>query len=292
MLELQIQMDNVITVQLHDITPHYYALHRIRSHRLWNFPRHRHTGVLEFYYLFEGEVTHHFDDCDFTMKEGDFMMIQEDEYHSMSGRNFDFFNLILPLNYWKILEDTLGLKKLFQPGTHEQRFVTHFQRSQQGRFLDDLERLFLYQKTGYGDILLTRFLFTLASEIKGPPKIGHKREIRSETPPWMKTLFMEVDGRMGEPLSVKDLSELSSRSPEHLSRSFRKHLGMTPSTWLNRQKLDRAALMLEHSNTAVLDIALSLGFDNLGYFYRLFKDRFGIPPAEYRKKRSLVYYGD
>jgi len=285
-------MEDVVTVQLHDITPNKYVLHRIRSHRHWTFPRHRHCEVFEFYYLFEGEVTHHFDGYDYIMKEGDFVMIHEEEYHSMSGRDFDFFNLILPLDFWDALMDTLDLRDLFRPGLNSPRFLTHFPISRQSWILEDLERLFLYQKTGYGDILLSRFFLNLASEISGPPEVGMKKEVGIEIPSWMKNLLLEVDGKMGDRLTVRDLSTLSSRSSEHLSRSFRKYLGMTPSTWLNHQKLERAALMLEHSNTAVLDISLSLGFDNLGYFYRLFKNRFGIPPAEYRKKKSLVYYGD
>ncbi len=285
-------MEDLITVQLQDILPNKFILYRIRSHRPWTFPRHRHCRVFEFYYLFEGEVTHHFDGYDTVMKEGDFLMIHEDEYHSMSGRNFDFFNLILPQEYWDRLLGVLDLGTLFQPDPREHRFSARFPGTQQGWILEDLERLFLYQKTDYGDILLGRFILNLASRIKGLPEIGRKKEEVSEIPSWMKTLFLEVEGRMGDQLTVKNLSELTSRTPEHLSRSFRKHLGMTPSTWLNRQKLDHAALLLEHTNTAVLDIALSLGFDNLGYFYRLFKARFGIPPAVYRKEKSHVYYGD
>jgi AraC family cel operon transcriptional repressor len=285
-------MNEVVTVQVKDILPHKYVLHRIRSHRQWTFPRHRHQQVFEFYFLFEGEVLHHFDDFDFSMGVGDFLMIKEEDFHSLSGRTFDFFNLILPLEYWDAFLSSLNLRGLFESSEKEGRFFTHFSREQQVWVLEDLERLFLYQKTDYGDILLSRFLLSLASELLGPPETGSQADTSPVAPPWMRALLLEMDSRKIESMTVKDMAVLSDRTPEHLSRTFRKYLGITPSSWLNQQKLERAALMLEHSNSAVMDIVLSLGFDNLGYFYRLFKKQFGIPPVEYRKAKSLVPHGD
>ena len=51
-------MEKVVTVQLEDIRPFRYILHRIRTHNGWSFPRHKHNKVFEFYYLFEGSLTH------------------------------------------------------------------------------------------------------------------------------------------------------------------------------------------------------------------------------------------
>jgi AraC-like DNA-binding protein len=226
------------------------------------------------------------------MGEGDFLMIREEDFHSLSGRNFDFFNLILPLQFWDTLLDSLNLRKLFESKVSQGRFFTHFLREQQSWVLEDLERLFLYQKTEYGDILLSRFLLSLASELIGPPETLAEKEASPVLPSWLKSLMLELESRKVESLTVRGMADISSKSPEHLSRTFRKYLGMTPSSWLNQQKLDRAALMLEHSNSAVMDIALSLGYDNLGYFYRLFTKRFAVPPVEYRKNYSLVPYGD
>lgn len=281
-------MEDVVTIQSQDITPFNYALHRITAHRPWSFSRHRHQGVFELYYLFEGELSHHFDDLDIVMKEGDLLSINEEDYHSLTGRGFDFYNLILPLEYWNRLLDSFHLREIFETKAIEGRLYTHFSKDDRSGILNDLEQLFLYQKSEYGDILLSRFLLSLAAELLGPPDSEDKRD--QVLPLWLKTLMLEVDGRMGDQLTVKDMSDLSGKSPEHLSRSFRRFLDTTPSSWLNRQKMERAALMLEHSNTAVLDISLSLGFDNLGYFYRLFRKQFGVPPVVYRKENA-VYQG-
>ena len=42
--------------------------------------------------------------------------------------------------------------------------------------------------------------------------------------------------------------------------------------------------LLVSSESSILDIAAESGFDNLSYFNRMFKKRFGMTPREYRKK--------
>jgi AraC family cel operon transcriptional repressor len=277
-------MEEVITVQDYDIEPYRYVLHRIQANRRWSFPRHNHSRVFEFYYLFQGELVQGFDSGELVMREGDFVSIGEKEFHDVRGRNFDFFNLILTVEYWERLQDTLGLRPVFE--AHSKGGRLSVKLLPKPWVAEELEQLFLYQKSRYGDILLARFFLNLAAELQGPPDMTGEGD--RNMPLWMKSLILEVEGRCSEILKVGDLARLADRSPEHLSRSFRMFLGKTPSAWLNEQKLERAALLLEHSNTAVLDIALSLGFDNLGYFYRLFKQRYSCPPAEYRRNHSLI----
>lgn len=277
-------MEEVITVQAGDIEPHTYVLHRIQTNKTWSFPRHNHSKVIEFYYLFQGELVQGLDSGDLTMSEGDFVYIAEKEFHDVKGRSFDFFNLILTVEYWDRLQDFLGLRPVFEAHSPGGRLWVKLFRKPW--VAEELEQMFLYQKSRYGDILLARFFLNLAAELQGPPDMTGKGN--RDMPLWMKSLILEAEGRCTEILKVGDLARMADRSPEHLSRSFRTFLGKTPSGWLNDQKLERAALLLEHSNAAVLDIALSLGFDNLGYFYRLFKQRYAVPPAEYRRSHSLI----
>jgi AraC-like DNA-binding protein len=72
--------------------------------------------------------------------------------------------------------------------------------------------------------------------------------------------------------------------PSHLSRSFRRHLGCTPSTFLARLRLDRAERLLAQTNQPVGDIIERVGFASPNYFHKLFRARQGLSPLEYRRR--------
>ena len=82
------------------------------------------------------------------------------------------------------------------------------------------------------------------------------------------------------------LAELAHRSPEHINRTIRKHLGITTTELINDLRLDRAARLLRMTNRPIVAIAQDCGIEHLGYFYRLFKNRFGLPPRRYRTQQQ------
>ncbi|MEM6394430.1 MAG: AraC family transcriptional regulator [Planctomycetota bacterium] len=81
------------------------------------------------------------------------------------------------------------------------------------------------------------------------------------------------------------LIQYADRSREHLARTLKQHLGLSPSQWITQQRLDHAALRLRMSRDPILHIALDLGYDNLSHFYRLFKRRFQCTPRQFRQRQ-------
>ena len=74
----------------------------------------------------------------------------------------------------------------------------------------------------------------------------------------------------------------AGRGHEHVCRMARKHLGMSPSTYVNRIRMQHAALMLAGSDRAIQDISADCGIENLSYFYRVFQRQYGTTPRQYR----------
>ena len=85
-------------------------------------------------------------------------------------------------------------------------------------------------------------------------------------------------------LGISKMIELSEKTPEHLSRSTKKYLGMTPSEYINNLRLNFAANQLLTTSNSVLDICFDCGFENTVYFHKKFKERFGMSPGQFRKK--------
>ncbi|MGG1555930.1 AraC family transcriptional regulator [Paenibacillus ferrarius] len=87
---------------------------------------------------------------------------------------------------------------------------------------------------------------------------------------------------------VNALYQSAPCSPEHVARCWKKYYQVTPTHWINEQRLTYAADLIEHSDMEILDICFHCGFGSLSYFYRRFKERFSCTPIAYREKHGKL----
>ncbi|SFM22729.1 Helix-turn-helix domain-containing protein [Paenibacillus sp. 1_12] len=87
-----------------------------------------------------------------------------------------------------------------------------------------------------------------------------------------------------KPLELQQLAGICLVHPAHLSRQFRKETGMTLTDYQNKTRIDQAKLLLKKENTSIDWIAGQVGFDDAGYFTRIFNKLEGMTPSKYRKE--------
>ncbi len=85
-------------------------------------------------------------------------------------------------------------------------------------------------------------------------------------------------------ISLEDLAERFFISKFHLSREYKKIYGNTIGSELTYQRISHAKSMLRFSDDSIDTIALSCGFQDSGYFIKVFKKAENMTPLEYRKK--------
>ena len=56
--------------------------------------------------------------------------------------------------------------------------------------------------------------------------------------------------------------------------------------YLNDYRLGMAGQMLKENTDSILEIAQNAGFENLSYFNRMFKRKYGVTPGQYRKDEN------
>lgn len=86
-----------------------------------------------------------------------------------------------------------------------------------------------------------------------------------------------------------ELSELAGQLHYDLfwlSRMIKKTTGKTYTELIQSRRLNQASFLLLNTDMPVADIGYAVGYDNLSYFHRIFKGRFGDSPKQYRMKAS------
>lgn len=86
---------------------------------------------------------------------------------------------------------------------------------------------------------------------------------------------------MDQKITLVEISERLYLNSSYFSRLFKKETGENFIEYVNRVKMERAKELLNESDKTIDDIAQSLGYDNKGYFVKVFKDHYGVPPSRY-----------
>jgi AraC family cel operon transcriptional repressor len=107
-------------------------------------------------------------------------------------------------------------------------------------------------------------------------------------PDWLETAMRRYTGEEFVSGGLETFFRLAGRSPEHVSRVMRKELDTCPSEWINRKKIEYARRLLEVGSAPVVDVASEAGFENLSYFYRLFKKNYGVSPKRFRSEHNRL----
>lgn len=97
-----------------------------------------------------------------------------------------------------------------------------------------------------------------------------------------KYLMEHMDSR----ITIQQLAEEFHVSQTQLKNIFRGVYGVSVYSYIRRQKMQAAAVLLKQSDDTILKIAGKYGYDNGSKFAKAFKDTFGMTPNEYRKAES------
>ena len=91
-----------------------------------------------------------------------------------------------------------------------------------------------------------------------------------------------IDHYFGDPLSLQSVARLFLVSREHLSRVFKKRFGVTVNDYITERRMGRAQELLRDGDLEIKQIGRMVGYNDLAYFYRVFKKQFGYPPGKAR----------
>jgi len=99
---------------------------------------------------------------------------------------------------------------------------------------------------------------------------------------------LEVIGRdYKKELSLKDISKDLFINPVYLGQLIKKETNSTFAELLNKQRIKAAQQLLLSTNDSIEDICYTVGYSNVGYFYKVFRKLCGKSPKAYRKQVEM-----
>jgi AraC-like DNA-binding protein len=107
------------------------------------------------------------------------------------------------------------------------------------------------------------------------------RDILSRVESLLTDYFSNNKERIGLP-TVKFLADALNLSSSYLGDLLKKETGLNAQEHIHHAIIDQAKNILMNSNKSVSEIAYDLGFEYPQYFSRLFKQKTGITPGEFR----------
>jgi transcriptional regulator GlxA family with amidase domain len=95
----------------------------------------------------------------------------------------------------------------------------------------------------------------------------------------------------GRDWTVDELARTCNLSRSAFAARFVAHVGRPPATYLAHVRLDAAIDLLRGTSLPVALIAKNVGYTSEAAFSRAFKNRYGMPPAHWRRGRQATNVG-
>ena len=102
----------------------------------------------------------------------------------------------------------------------------------------------------------------------------------------VKLLLKYISENYPNNITVNETAEKLGFTTEYFCRFFKKNFGESFIDYLNDYRMDRAAQALLLTNLPVAKIGENCGYQNSGYFFRVFKKKFGCTPNQFRTLKT------
>lgn len=262
----------------------------LRPHtRFIHFPEHTHDYV-EVVYLCAGQMTHIVNGSSIVLREGELLFMNQSATHEIcrAGEQDVAVNFIVLPEFFRSVLTLMGEEE-----TPLRRFLVNCLCGQPDG------RGFLHFKVAEilpVQNLIENLVFILLQDTSGKQKISqmtmallflqlvdHAETLdtpdREQAVMFKILSYIETEYING---SLTELAEMLHYDLHNLSREIKRKTGKTYTQLVQEKRLAQAAFLLKHTDRNVDDVANAVGYENMGYFHRIFKSAFGVSPRNYR----------
>ncbi|MBS4956167.1 MAG: helix-turn-helix domain-containing protein [Clostridium sp.] len=265
----------------------------IRKHtRFIEFPAHKHNYI-EFNYVYKGKLTEIIHNKKITLEKGEIIFLNKDIIHSIEKSSNDdiiinfiikpeFFDFILNLSESDNIIFSFLLKSIYLNKNNKGEYL-YFKVSDEKGIQEILEKIIIeiYEPNIMSSTTIKLLVGLLIVElIKKPNNI----EVYSEDN-YDNLIMIEVLKYIDKNYTNATLFEIAKtlKQPHYkISKLVKKQTNMTFKELLQEKRLNKAKQLLNETDISVVEIIYLVGYENLTYFYKIFKEKYGYTPKNYK----------
>lgn len=264
----------------------------IRKHtRFIKFPKHKHNYI-EFNYVYRGKLTQVIDGKEITLKKGELIFLNQyidHELESSSEEDISINFIIKPefFDYiFNLLENDNVISKFLISTlytSYNKGEYLYFKSADDKYIQEILEKIIIeiYNNDIMSKVTIKLLVGLLLVElVRNPENI----EIYS-VDNYEKMLIIQVFKYVDEFYVNGTLFEIANKlkQPHYkLSKLIKKHTNLTFKELLQEKKLNRAIELLKLNEFSIAEILEKIGYENPTYFYKIFKQKYGMTPKKYK----------
>lgn len=219
------------------------------------------------------------------LKEGDALFLQKGVYTTRQSLEEDHCVLTFFINddfIRKFNAENVSLIPSLDEGTsHDQIFQLDVNESMKALFYS----MFTYLRMGRSiprNLVELKFRELLFNVILSPNNRKLAQFFASLNHVSKTNLDYVMMKNYQHDLQLDEFARLCGRSLSAFKRDFKNHYHQTPGKWLNTKRLEHARTLLLSSDLNVNEICHESGFRNSSHFNKAFKDRYQLPPNQFR----------
>jgi AraC-like DNA-binding protein len=120
-------------------------------------------------------------------------------------------------------------------------------------------------------------------------RTGRKLETKPRTRAGVARVLAFLAEHVGQTVSLEELARVAAMSRSHLSRTFHDAVGIPLRAYVRHLRLERAQQILARSpRVSLTEVALEAGFYDLPHFDKAFRERYGVSPSEFLRRKALA----
>lgn len=98
-----------------------------------------------------------------------------------------------------------------------------------------------------------------------------------------------LHARLKDPPTIRQLAKLAGINENKLKHGFKELFNETVNESLTNHRLGVGKILLVQHELNIREIAAEIGYQNAGYFSKLFKKKFGVKPRDFVKSITLEF---